>query len=167
MEKHYEFDEPSLLAPVAMGAPGKRTFFLVIGEKERWVRVWLEKYLLEALALAIEDFLFRASQENLNFKSGAAARNKGDAAPSGMPSAELEIDEARLDFDDGKAELGLLVHSVGPRREDGINLRCRMTEKQLKDFASRAEAVSAAGRPRCSLCGGPIDPSGHTCPKTN
>jgi hypothetical protein len=24
-----------------------------------------------------------------------------------------------------------------------------------------------AGRPRCSLCGHPMDPEGHSCPRTN
>ncbi|UCD10271.1 MAG: DUF3090 family protein, partial [Dehalococcoidales bacterium] len=27
--------------------------------------------------------------------------------------------------------------------------------------------ICAAGRPRCKLCGQPIDPTGHDCPMQN
>jgi len=167
MDKRYEFDEPNLLLTHSMGVPGKRTFFLIIGEKERWLRVWIEKYLLEALALAIDEFLFRLSQEHPGSSQLAAEKAQDDKASSKMPAAELEIDQIGLDFDDGKAALNLLVHSLGPQRADGIELLCRVTQTQLKKFAAQAQAVCAAGRPRCSLCGGPIDPAGHTCPSIN
>ena len=34
-------------------------------------------------------------------------------------------------------------------------------------FAEEALRVCAAGRPLCPLCGGPMDPNGHPCPRTN
>ena len=167
MDKKFEFDEPGLLLTHVMGVPGKRTFFLIMGERERWLRVWIEKYLLEALALAIEEFEFRLSKERPSPRRGGVKEPASESAPSKMPAAELEVDQISLDFDDGKAALNLLVHSVGPQRTDGIELICRVSLAQLKLFAAQAQAVCAAGRPRCSLCGGPIDPSGHTCPSIN
>ena len=62
IETRYEFNEVTLLSSFAVGTPGKRTFFLLIGRKEKWVRVWLEKEQLETLALAIDQFLLTLSQ---------------------------------------------------------------------------------------------------------
>ena len=167
MEKRYEFDEVTLLSAVAMGVPGKRTFFLIMGQKEDWVRVWLEKELLEALALAIGQFLFTLSQENLRFPLEAEETPLSDYVPSGLPSAELEIDQIALGYDHERAMLNLLVHVLGPQREDLAELYCRATLAQLKKLGNQAKSLCAAGRPRCALCGNPIDPTGHICPKSN
>jgi uncharacterized repeat protein (TIGR03847 family) len=34
-------------------------------------------------------------------------------------------------------------------------------------FAQRAQRVVSAGRPACPFCGGPLDPDGHICPRSN
>jgi uncharacterized repeat protein (TIGR03847 family) len=36
-----------------------------------------------------------------------------------------------------------------------------------ESFAKRAIAVVGAGRAPCPFCGGPIDPGGHLCPRSN
>ncbi|MHB8593573.1 MAG: DUF3090 family protein, partial [Acidimicrobiales bacterium] len=38
---------------------------------------------------------------------------------------------------------------------------------QAAAFAIRATSLVEAGRPPCPLCGLPLDPSGHQCPRTN
>ncbi len=167
MEKRYEFDEVNLLYTVAMGAPGKRTFFLIMGQKEEWVRVWLEKEQLETLGLAIDQFIFSLSQEQRNLLQKAEETSLSDDAPSGMPSAELEIDQITLGFDQEKATLDFLVHGLGPQKENQAELFCRATLEQLKKLGSQAKSICAAGRPLCVLCGRPMDPEGHICPKDN
>jgi len=46
-------------------------------------------------------------------------------------------------------------------------LRVRITAGQARAFAERALRVVAAGRPACPLCGLPLDPAGHVCPRQN
>ncbi|MGH2573107.1 MAG: DUF3090 family protein [Actinomycetota bacterium] len=41
------------------------------------------------------------------------------------------------------------------------------TREQMLSLARHGAAVCAAGRPRCQLCGNPIDPEGHQCPALN
>ena len=43
----------------------------------------------------------------------------------------------------------------------------RLTPPQARVFATRAATVVSAGRPACQVCGGPVDPSGHLCPRAN
>jgi uncharacterized repeat protein (TIGR03847 family) len=47
----------------------------------------------------------------------------------------------------------------GPRR-----VRFWATREQMLSFARHGAAVCARGRPRCQLCGNPIEPEGHHCP---
>ena len=46
-------------------------------------------------------------------------------------------------------------------------LRVRLTPSATRDFIERARRVVAAGRPPCPLCGQPLDPKGHLCPRHN
>ena len=45
--------------------------------------------------------------------------------------------------------------------------RIPLTREQAAAFAIRATRLVEAGRPPCPLCGLPLDPSGHDCPRTN
>ncbi len=167
MEEHYSLEEVTLLSAFAVGVPGKRTFFLAAGHKEDWVRVWLEKEQLEAMGLAVEQLLFAISQEHHRSPRETEDPSLSDDVPTGMPKAELEIDQMTLGFDQERATLNISVHSSGPQKVDWTELSCRPTLAQLKELGGQAKSLCAAGRPRCVFCGGPIDPEGHSCPKNN
>ena len=52
--------------------------------------------------------------------------------------------------------------------EEGPDLlRVRMTASAARSFVTRAAQVVSAGRPPCPLCGAPLDPRGHICPRRN
>jgi uncharacterized repeat protein (TIGR03847 family) len=51
--------------------------------------------------------------------------------------------------------------------EDLDRLRVRLTPQAVRAFVERARRVVAAGRPPCPLCGQPLDPKGHLCPRHN
>jgi uncharacterized repeat protein (TIGR03847 family) len=42
-----------------------------------------------------------------------------------------------------------------------------MTATAARTFVARATNIVAAGRPPCPLCGAPLDPQGHICPRRN
>lgn len=46
-------------------------------------------------------------------------------------------------------------------------LRVRLTTGLARGFVNRAMEVVAAGRLPCPLCGQPLDPQGHICPRRN
>jgi uncharacterized repeat protein (TIGR03847 family) len=46
-------------------------------------------------------------------------------------------------------------------------LRVRLTVEVARAFVNRALEVVAAGRLPCPLCGQPLDPQGHICPRRN
>ncbi len=166
-EERYEYDEVTLLSPFAVGVPGKRTFFLAIGGKNNWLRVWLEKEHLQALAVAIEQLLVTLSKEGIISSREAEGPPLSDDKPAGLPSAELDIVQIALGYSEGKAIIELSAQQSGAREKNPAEVYFRTTLAQLKDFRSRATKVVAAGRPLCPICGGPIDPEGHVCPAEN
>jgi len=46
-------------------------------------------------------------------------------------------------------------------------LRVRLSPAEARSFVNRALTVVAAGRLPCPLCGQPLDPQGHICPRRN
>ncbi len=71
---------------------------------------------------------------------------------AGSPAGELLAAFEGIDDDD----------------EDGPDtLRVRMTTDVARGFVLRAVEVVAAGRLPCPLCGQPLDPLGHICPRRN
>ena len=115
---------------------------------------------------------------------GAAEGHVGDVEPERPPltalEAELEAElgpelEAELEADLGQgfdqaleAELeGEGLTGALERAPDAGRARFWATREQMLSFARHGAAVCAAGRPRCPLCGNPIDPEGHVCPALN
>jgi uncharacterized repeat protein (TIGR03847 family) len=42
-----------------------------------------------------------------------------------------------------------------------------LTAQQALGFGEAAEGLMAGGRPPCPLCGAPVNPTGHACPRWN
>jgi uncharacterized repeat protein (TIGR03847 family) len=84
---------------------------------------------------------------------------------------ELDEDgDESLEEDEGP---GALAGSDEPEDRDPASVRepARIrfwaTREQMLSLARHGALVCAAGRPRCQLCGNPIDPEGHQCPALN
>jgi uncharacterized repeat protein (TIGR03847 family) len=167
-EQRYEFDDLTYISAVAVGMPGRRTFFLIIANAKEWVRVWLEKEVLEALTVAIERLTEALALERL-YDPAAAPETDSVAgnAPTGLPASEVEVEQISLGYEEGKAILDLVVHPSGPKPLEWSELYCHLGLGMLKEFGVQAAEVCAAGRPRCPLCGLPMDPEGHICPESN
>jgi uncharacterized repeat protein (TIGR03847 family) len=74
-------------------------------------------------------------------------------------------EEAAHDEDEDEVEEVLELSDDDP---DGPDLlRVRLTPTRARAFAERALRTVAAGRPPCPLCGLPLDPAGHLCPRRN
>lgn len=51
--------------------------------------------------------------------------------------------------------------------EPGATARFHLTRGQATAFVAHAEQLVSAGRPPCPICGGPMNPEGHNCPRSN
>jgi uncharacterized repeat protein (TIGR03847 family) len=90
------------------------------------------------------------------------------------PIAGEEDDEDDEDEEED-AEAGLAEAGLAEAEEDdddegegeGYLARLYFTAAQARAMATRGTAAVERGRPPCPLCGGPLDPSGHVCPRLN
>jgi uncharacterized repeat protein (TIGR03847 family) len=76
----------------------------------------------------------------------------------------LVIIEAQAPAEDAATAEQTLLEDV----EEGPDaLRVLIEPGRARAFVDRARRVIAAGRPPCPLCGLPLDPAGHICPRHN
>jgi uncharacterized repeat protein (TIGR03847 family) len=185
--RRYIFDPPERFVAGTVGEPGDRTFFLQARDGGRIVSVALEKVQVAVLAERLGDLL-----AELDRRGVAEAAPPDEAAEL----AEIEAqDTGALDeplneaFRAGSLTLGwdggagrVLVEAraqdeegeaIDPDEDDDEDedgpdlLRVRLTAADARSFVARAARVVASGRPPCPLCGAPLDPRGHICPRRN
>jgi len=72
-----------------------------------------------------------------------------------------------VEEDESEEEEAAATERATEGAPEGATARFRITRAQAARFAERARALMKAGRPTCQVCGGPIDPGGHLCPRRN
>ncbi len=82
---------------------------------------------------------------------------------------EPVIDLSEVEGVSGTAagELLAAFEAADDEAEGPDTLRVRLTADAARGFVRRAIEVIAAGRLPCPLCGQPLDPQGHICPRRN
>lgn len=184
----HRFDPPDRFVAGTVGEPGQRTFFLQARSGRRVVSVALEKQQVAILGERIDELL-----DELMAAGGVAGLIPAIAPVEQLDSGPLDqpiVEEFRAgtitlswDADDERVvvEVFPIVEVDVPIEADEDDLVdlpidepepeelfiVRMTPAQARVFASRAASVVSAGRPACQFCGGPVDPSGHLCPRAN
>lgn len=170
------FERPNRFVAGTVGEPGDRTFFLQATDGARVVTVALEKQQVEVLADRLEQLL-----DEVVARTGTAL----PASEADTETLELPIDEEFRVSAMGLAwdgDAGLVVIEAQAPVEDAAiaeetlledvdegpdALRVRIEPTRARAFVERARLVVAAGRPPCPLCGQPLDPAGHVCPRQN
>lgn len=81
---------------------------------------------------------------------------------------EEDDDDADEDDDEDEADEGFDELALADDSIDGPDfLRVRLSPEATAAFIERSLRVVAAGRPPCPICGRPLDPQGHLCPRKN
>ena len=164
------YDLPSVdrLTVGTVGPVGERTFYLQARQGNQLVTLKVEKQQVSALS---------------QFLTGMLA----DLPTVGPLPDDLELEEPTLEewpvgtlqitYDSDADQVILIAEeAVFARDEDdpeladepsGAVARFGATREQVAAVAARGAALVEAGRPPCPLCGHPLDPAGHACPRTN
>lgn len=186
--RRYIFDPPDRFVAGTVGEPGDRTFFLQAREGGRIVSIALEKVQVAVLAERLGALLDELDLRGMAVAADTPPAEAVSADDTGLDSAPLDepLNEA---FRAGSLTLGwdggaerVLVEAraqdadgeaIDPDEDDDEDeegpdlLRVRMTAAAARSFVARAAHVVSAGRPPCPLCGAPLDPLGHICPRRN
>jgi uncharacterized repeat protein (TIGR03847 family) len=190
----HAFEPPERFVAGTVGEPGDRTFFLQARGGGRVVTVALEKVQVSLLAEKLEELLTEASRRFGVDLPEAPVPAGHDNEPLDTPvDEEFRVGTLGLAFDvdsetvvieaieageaDAEIELGAEDDDEDVAVDDDDEddepdddldrLRVRLTPAATRAFIDRAKRVVAAGRPPCPLCGQPLDPAGHLCPRHN
>ena len=153
----------------AIGEPGERVFYLQARKKQRLVTLICEKEHVAALAIATEHVL-------LSLAGGDAdAVVEPDPGVDGGMDLEYPLEPAfrvgqvNLGYDRVSERLVVIAYERLEEEDDASPSIARFwaTPAQMRAFSIHGQEVVAAGRPSCAMCGEPMDPEGHFCPRKN
>jgi uncharacterized repeat protein (TIGR03847 family) len=149
------------------------------------VSVVLEKVQVAVLADRLNRLLDELEQRGVTVPTAVAAEFVADGEPLDEPvveafragtltlgwdgSSDRVLVEARAQTEDdveaSETQEEVLAEDDA---EDGPDVfRVLLTAPAARAFVNRAVRVVASGRPPCPLCGQPLDPIGHICPRRN
>jgi uncharacterized repeat protein (TIGR03847 family) len=163
------FDLPAVqrLTVGTVGPVGKRTFYLQARQDDQLLTLKLEKQQVGALAQLLSELLADLPAVG----SLPAAQNLELEEPV-LP--EWPVGTLRIDYDRETDQIVLVAEEVGADDEEeepdpatGGIARLGATRAQIAALARKGAELVEAGRPPCPLCGYPLDPEGHSCPRTN
>jgi uncharacterized repeat protein (TIGR03847 family) len=190
----HAFEPPERFVAGTVGEPGDRTFFLQARGGGRVISVALEKVQVQLLAEKLEELLTEAGRRFGVDMPDVPVLPLHDNEPLDVPvDEEFRVGTLGLAFDvdtttvvieaieagegDAEVDLGVEDDDEDPPVDDDDDddepdddldrLRVRLTPEATRAFIDRARRVVAAGRPPCPLCGQPLDPAGHLCPRHN
>jgi uncharacterized repeat protein (TIGR03847 family) len=173
----YAFEPPERFVAGTVGPPGERVFYLQARGGGRLVSVALEKVQVALLAEKLDELLGEAHR-----RFGVVLPEPDQDGPDNEPldspvDEEFRVGTLGLAFDVDTATVVIEAIAAGENDEDEVEteedtadldrLRVRLTPAATRSFIERARRVVAAGRPPCPLCGQPLDPKGHLCPRHN
>lgn len=185
MSRSFELPEAEWATVGAVGEPGQRTFYLQARQDDQLLTLKLEKQQVAALAHFLVEVLADLPAP------GTAAPLPVELVEPVL--AEWAVGGLQLSYDPvadrvvilaeeiglGPDDVGLdtdelvdpgTVSAAGDDSPEGADLgmaRVGITRATAAAIAGVGSELVAAGRPVCGLCGRPMNPEGHSCPRTN
>lgn len=160
MSLSYELAEPERVTVGTIGDVGRRTFFLQAREGAQLLTVKLEKQQVGALAESLGRLL-----QDLPRPGHVADADELALEP--FEEASFVGGTLAVAYDAAIDRVVVLAEELVAEEEEGAEARLSLTREQAAAIAIHGARLVEAGRPPCPLCGYPIDPRGHACPRTN
>ena len=146
----------------AIGEPGHRTFRLLLASGPTTACLLHEKDQLEQLAVIIEQQVARATR---GVPTGGHPTLDLAARFPEAPTIEFKVGRMAVGFDE---ELRTFTFTSDGIDAEPTSLSFAVKQIQAEALSLKIAVVAAAGRPRCPLCGAPLDEgASHVCPASN
>ena len=162
MSDSFEMTDADRLTVGTVGEPGRRVFYLQAAEAGRTVTLKVEKQQVAVLAQAVIELLS-------DLPAPVAVPAAGELLDP--VEASWAIGAMQIAYDQDADRLVLLAQELlvdeDADPDDAAVGRLRFTREQGAALVARSQELVEAGRPPCPWCGHPLDPAGHSCPRTN
>ena len=163
----YQFGALTRVEPVSFGEPGRRTFKLDLHAGPAFCSLWLEKEQLFQLGVYLRDYVGGLSAE----EKERASEPQEPSWRGGEASLDFKAGQMFLSHDKESNSFYLQAHEreTDEERPEGEaeSVSFWITLNQATALSEESLRICAAGRPNCFLCGQPVNPEGHVCPRAN
>jgi uncharacterized repeat protein (TIGR03847 family) len=159
----YDLSAPDRITVGTVGPVGDRLFLLQCRQGPILLTLKIEKQQVAVVA----DYLARIVRD----------RQRPGHLPDEQPLEEPAepawvVGTVGVSYDDADDRVILVIEEMvidemAAEDETGAIARLSISREQAAAFAIQATRLVESGRPPCPLCGSPLDPSGHECPRTN
>ncbi len=161
----YPLGSLSRIEAETFGEPGRRTFRLALESGAARSLVWLEKEQLFQLGASLKQAVQRQTESEREGGSVPSAPNwSGEEITIEFKASGLS---GRHDQDTNSFYLQIQAGEDLESGEEPPSVSFWITVDQAATLADESLRICASGRPPCFLCGFPIDPEGHACPRAN
>lgn len=158
MSESYDLDNVDRLVVATIGLPGSRTFLLQASQDHVTVTLKVEKQQVAALSQYLGELLSSLP------RPGELPDDLDLDEPA---EAEWVVGTIGITYDESADRVLLVVEEAVPEGAEGTIARFAATREQAAALAIRGIQLVEAGRPPCPLCGFPLEPEEHVCPRTN
>jgi uncharacterized repeat protein (TIGR03847 family) len=159
MSEDRDLANPDRFSVGAIGEPGDRLFLLQCQQGAERLSVKIEKQQVAVLAGYLARIVREVSRPG----------NLPDDAFEENDEFDWVVRTIGVSFDEDANRVVIVLEEQAEADEDdtGHVARISLSIEQAAAFAIRATQLVESGRPPCPLCGLPLDPAGHDCPRTN
>ncbi len=173
MADSFDIPAPDRFTAGALGPPGQRVFYLQASGEGVLVSLKCEKQHVGALADYLAGVLADLPEVDPTAADDARALIEPVTAEWAVGSLAVAWDET-----DDRVVLVIEEQVIAPGETDeagdapdldvsAATARVRLTREQVAAFIATAAELMQGGRPPCPVCGGPMNPDGHVCPRSN
>ena len=182
----YDLGAVVSIEALTFGEPGLRTFRVDAHSGSAISSVWMEKEQLLQLGVYLRDMVGRLSKEDRDKESDL----REDVWSGGDLNIDFKAGQMLLSYDKDSNAFYLqayerenieLPEGDSPHGSEGSDPQSDdanenpetesvgywITTAQAIVLSEESLKICAAGRPTCFLCGQPINPDGHACPRAN
>ena len=170
MSRSFELPEADWATVGAVGQPGQRTFYLQARQDAQLLTLKLEKQQVAAIAQFLSEILS-------DLPSVDEPAPEGGEALVEPVLAEWPVGSIQLAYDSSADRIVILAEEIGEDDPEDAEefvvtpdrgaARIGITRAVAAMIVRIGSELVEAGRPTCPLCGRPMDPEGHSCPRTN
>ena len=158
MTGEHDLSSPEQFTVGTVGPVGSRMFLLQCRQGAAGLTVKVEKQQVAVLA----NYLARIVRE-----IGPADEPAEDLPFDSDAEPDWVVGTIGVSYDEESDRVVVIMEELVAEDEEGAVARISISREQAAGFALKATQLVEAGRPACPLCGLPLDPSGHVCPRTN
>lgn len=175
MSRSFELPEAEWATVGAVGEPGHRTFYLQARQDGQLLTLKLEKQQVAAMAQFLAELLADLP--------AVGGESEGEGADELVEPvlAEWPVGSLQLAYDGASDRIVILAEEIDLEADEADEeqegepaadpdrgaARLGITRSSAATIVRVGAELITSGRATCPLCGRPMDPEGHSCPRTN